>query len=123
MFDNDRFEDEVIYGDETVRSFMATAGRTQTSGTVELALEAMVSVTPAGRAKEHELQFERRAIVTSLHGTCSVAELAVHIGLPLRAGVVLASEMVDEGLLEADEVVDVVDLSTLSKLRRAIAAL
>lgn len=121
--DDERFEDEVVYGEEPVRSFMVTDGRTRTYGISELSLETLVSVTADGQARAGEQQFERRAIVEGLRGTCSIAELAAHLGLPLRAAVVIASEMVDEGLLVAEDVVDVVDLPMLSKLRRAIAAL
>lgn len=120
---DERFEDEPVVGDELVRRFMATEGRTRTKGTRELPLETLVSLTVVGRAHLRHLRFERRSIAEQLHDRSSIAEIAAHRNIPLRAAIIIVSEMVAEGLLDADEVVADVDLPLLHKIRDAIAAL
>lgn len=119
----ERFEDEPVVGDEIVRGFMYTEGRTRALGASELPLETLVSLTTVGRSGLNRLRFERRAIARGLDGRRSIAEIAAHLGIPLRAAIVITSEMVAEGLLVAEEVVAEVDLPLLHKIREAIAAL
>ncbi len=119
----DRYEDEPVVGGEVVRRFMVTGGRTRPAGVVELPLETLVSPTDLAWARLGQLQFERRAIVAEVGESASVAEIAARLDIPLRAAVVLVSEMVAEGLLAAESVVDEVDLPLLRKIRAAIAAL
>jgi hypothetical protein len=119
----ERFQDEPVVGDEIVRGFMFTKGRTRAHQASELSLETIVSLTPTASSMANNLQFERRAIVRVLDETSSVAEIAAKLGIPLRAALVIVSEMVADGLLTAEEVVVDVDLPLLHKIREAIAAL
>lgn len=119
----ERFEDEPVVGDQIVRGFMFTEGRTRADGASELPVETLVSLTIAAENGIHDLQFERRAIAQVLDDTNSVAEIAAKLGIPLRAALIIVSEMVADGLLTADEVVVDVDLPLLHKIREAIAAL
>lgn len=119
----ERFEDEPVVGDEIVRGFMYTEGRTRALGASELPLETLVSLTESGRRGVDQLRFERRAIAQQLDGTRSVAEIAAQLHIPLRAAMVITSEMVAEGILVAEDVVAEVDLPLLKKIREAIAAL
>lgn len=124
MVGGERYQDEPVVGDEIVRSFMYTEGRTRAQGaTPELPLEALVSLTSDGQRKLSELRFERRFIAQYLEGTRSVAEIAAELKIPLRAAVVITSEMVAEGLLASEDVVSEVDLSLLHRIRKAISAL
>lgn len=123
MVGGERYQDEPVVGDEIVRSFMYTEGRTRAQGAPELPLEALVSLTTDGKRKLDELQFERRFIARYLKGPRSVAEIAAELKIPLRAAVVITSEMVAEGLLTSEDVVAEVDLSLLHRIRKAISAL
>jgi hypothetical protein len=120
---DERFEDEPVVGDEIVRGFMYTEGRTRAQGASELPLETLVSLTTTARNGVGKLRFERRAIAQQLDGKRSVAEIAAQLNIPFRAAMVITSEMVAEGLLVAEEVVADVDLPLLRKIRDAIAAL
>ena len=123
MVGGERYQDEPVVGDEIVRSFMYTEGRTRAQGAAELRLEALVSLTPAGEQQLGDLRFERRFIAQYLEGPRSVAEIAAELKIPLRAAVVITSEMVAEGLLASEDVVAEVDLSLLHRIRKAISAL
>lgn len=120
---DERFVDKPVVGDEIVRAFMYTKGRTRAAGVSELPLEALVSLTSLGRVGLDTLGFERRAIAQQLESSRSVAELAASLGIPLRTALIITSEMVAEGLLTAEDVVEDVDIPLLQKIREAIAAL
>ncbi len=123
MVEWDRFHDEAVKGAEIVRSFMVTEGRTRAQGVPELPPETLISAGERSRSDVEELHFERRRVVTSHEGTCSIAEIAARERLPLRAAVIIVSELVAAEFLTAEEVVDVVGLPMLQKIREAIAAL
>lgn len=123
MVERDWFHDEVVEGAEIVRSFMVTEGRTRAQGVPELAPETLISIDERGRSDLDELHFERRRVVANHEVTCSIAEIAARERLPLRAAVIIVSELVANGYLQAEEVVDVVGLPMLQKIREAIAAL
>lgn len=123
MVGGERYEDEPVVGEEIVRSFMYTEGRTRAQGVAELPVEALLSLTADGQRKLGELRFERRFIAQHLDGARSVAEIAAELKIPLRAAVVITSEMVAEGLLASEAVVAEVDLSLLHRIRKAISAL
>ncbi len=117
-----RYEDEVEEGDEVVRSFMVTNGRVRAE-VEELAIETLVAVTPHGQQRASTLQFERRRIVDDLHEPIAIAEIAARLELPLRAVLILVSEMVDDGFLTVSSVVHNADRSLLFQIRQAIEAL
>lgn len=117
-----RYEDEVEEGDEVVRSFMVTNGRVRAQ-VEELAIETLVTTTPAGRDRSSSLKFERRQIVEEVDEPMAIVEIAARLELPLRAVMILVSEMVDDGLLNVSSVVHTPDRSLLVQIRQAIDAL
>jgi len=122
---NDRFEDDEIVesGEDIVRGFMATGGRARARAGTELPAEALLSLASGATQRLPELQFERHTIVAGLSGHTSVAEVAAHLGLPVRAAIVIATEMVAEGLLVAEDVVRELDLPMLQQIRSKILSL
>lgn len=117
-----RYEDEAEEGDEVVRSFMVTNGRVRAQAE-ELAIETLVTATPGGRARGSSLKFERRQIVEEIVEPMAIVEIAARLQLPLRAVMVLVSEMVDDGLLAVSSVVHTADRALLVQIRQAINAL
>jgi hypothetical protein len=61
--------------------------------------------------------------VEEINGPVAIVEIAARLELPLRATLVLVSEMVDDGLLTVSTVVHVADRSLLVQIRQAIDAL
>ena len=114
--------DEPVEGDEVVRSFMATRGRTRTN-VEELSIETMVSAPPAARRDARRLDPQQRRVLERAASATSVAELSADLGLPLRTAVIIVSEMVAAGVLDAHTIVDVIDTSFLSRIRTAFEEL
>jgi hypothetical protein len=107
---------------ELVRAFMLTRGRTRSSSP-ELAIETVVSA-PTGRAPGNvPLDRDQRSIRTLLAVPMSIAEVSAHLAIPLRASVVLISEMVAAGSLSAGQTVDTSDTTMLLKIRSALQLL
>ena len=87
------YDDEDL-GGEVVRSFMLTRGRTRAT-VEELGIERLISVVEDDRLDRHRLGIEQRLICDLLSGgSLSIAEIAAHLSIPLRAAIVLVSEMV-----------------------------
>jgi len=107
---------------ELVRSFMLTRGRTRASSP-ELAIETIVSAPPGLAPSNVPLDREQRRIRTLLAVPMSVAEVSAHLAIPLRASVVLISEMVAAGSLSAGQTVDTSDTMMLLKIRSALQLL
>lgn len=82
-----------------VRSYVLTGGRTR--GGAALPFEALIQVTPSGRASIPRLTLERRDIISQCVGAISVAEISAYLHLPLGVVSVLVGDMVEEGLLTA----------------------
>jgi hypothetical protein len=78
------------------RPYTLTQGRTVPSD-ASLALEALVEMTWEGYDAVDSLQFEARQIITLAQETMSVAEVAVHLKLPIGVARVLVSDLADEG--------------------------
>ena len=109
-------------GDEVVRSFMLTRGRTR-AASEELAIEALVSAPTTARLNIRSLPPEQRRIVQLATSPVSLAEIPALLDIPLRAVIVMASEMVADGILTAESTLDVVDTSLLSRIRSAFQSL
>ncbi|WP_420451451.1 DUF742 domain-containing protein [Ilumatobacter sp.] len=109
-------------GGEIVRSFMLTRGRTRAAAR-ELSIETIVSVPsgPGGGAPVPER--EHRRICDLLTGPMSIAEVSAHLSIPLRAAVVLVSEMVEAGTLAAGDSLGDGDIDLLLKIRSALQIL
>jgi len=116
------YEDEVLEGDEVVRAFMVTEGRTR-ARTEEFPVETMVSPTNGTSASASTLQFERQRIVGQLEQPTAIVEIAARLDLPLRAVQVLVSEMIGDGLLCQHATVLNADAALLMRIRHAVAAL
>jgi Protein of unknown function (DUF742) len=116
------YQDEVLEGEEVVRAFMVTGGRTRARGR-EFAVETMVSPTEEAGAMNGHLQFERQQIVSHLAQPTAIVEIAATLGLPLRAVQVLVSEMIGDGLLKQHATVANIDSALLLRIRHAVAAL
>src|SRR4051794_40692108 len=109
------YQDEVLEGDEVVRAFMATGGRTRARGQ-EFAVETMVSPIASGALASAVLQFERQQIVGQLAQPTAIVEIAAKLGLPLRAVQVLVSEMIGDGLLRQHATVARADSALLLRI-------
>lgn len=116
------YQDEVLEGDEVVRAFMVTEGRTRPRGR-EFAVETMVSPTPSASVAAPLLRFERQQIVDEVREPTAIVEIAAKLRLPLRAVQVLISEMIDDGLLQQHATVVASNSSLLLRIREAVAAL
>ena len=107
---------------ELVRAFMLTRGRTRASSP-ELPIETIVSASSGLAPSNIPLDREQRRICTLLAVPMSIAEVSAHLTIPLRASVVLISEMVAAGSLSAGQTVDSSDTSMLLKIRSALQLL
>lgn len=84
-----------------VRPYLATRGRTRP--VQDIALEALVSATPAGRAHGIDPEPERERILRMCRSPRSVAEVAAIVRIPLGVARVLVAD------LEAEQLVHVAD--------------
>lgn len=84
-----------------VRPYALTGGRVRSS--TELALEAIVRLTPRGEANAPEFTTERRRICQLCAAPSSIAEVAAHLALPLGVVRVLVGDMVTEGFLDCND--------------------
>lgn len=109
---------------DLVRAFVLTGGRTRASAP-ELAIETVVSAHESGHAaaRSGTLDREQRRIVNVLQSPMSIAEVSAHLSIPLRAAVVLVSELVAEGALVAGSNADTGDTDFLLKIRSALQLL
>ena len=114
--------DDATIGGDVVRGFMLTRGRTRAS-VPELPIETVVTATPMVRSSVAGLQVDQRRIVSVLSGPLSVAEISAHLGIPLRAAIVLVSEMVAAGTLAAGDSIGDADTDLLEKIRSALQLL
>ena len=111
---------------EIVRSFMLTRGRTRAAA-AELPIETIVSAPDELGALGEVLDREHLRIRSLLTGPMSIAEISAHLTIPLRAAVVLVSEMVAAGTLHAGSTTSssapVDDVDLLVKIRSALQML
>ncbi len=115
-------DDDATVGGDVVRGFMLTRGRTRAS-VPELAIETVVTVTAMVQSSVAGLQVDHRRIVQILTGPLSIAEISAHLTIPLRAAIVLVSEMVDAGTLSAGSSIEDADTDLLEKIRSALQLL
>lgn len=109
---------------DLVRAFVLTGGRTRASAP-ELAIETVVSAHESADAvvRSGSLDREQRRIVDVLQTPMSIAEVSAHLSIPLRAAVVLVSELVADGALVAGRNADAGDTDFLLKIRSALQLL
>lgn len=80
-----------------VRPYLATRGRTRP--VQEIALEALVSATPAGKAHGIDPEPERERILRMCRSPRSVAEVAALVRIPLGVARVLVADLESESLV------------------------
>ena len=80
-----------------VRAYFKTGGRTRPD--YDLAIEALVSTSERGMDPDAAVRQEHRSICDLCMETRSVAEIAVHLRLPLGAARVLIGDMAGMGLI------------------------
>lgn len=107
---------------ELVRGFMLTRGRTRTT-VQELPIETVVSAPASLAVRAAVCGREQQRIRDLLTGPMSIAEVSAHLMIPLRAAVVITSEMVAAGHLTAGTTVDSSDTDLLYKIRTALQLL
>ena len=109
-------------GAELVRGFMATRGRTR-AFVHELPIETVISAPVSLSACPPIRDREQQRVRDLLTGPMSIAEISAHLMIPLRAAVVISSEMVAAGHLTAGSTVDSNDTDLLHKIRSALQLL
>ncbi len=114
--------DDVLVDEDLVRGFMLTRGRTRAS-VDELKIETVVQVTESGRAALPTLEIDHRRIIAVLSGPLSIAEISAHLTIPLRAAIVLVSEMVAADSLQAGAAIGDADTDLLQTIRSALQLL
>jgi len=102
-----------------IRPFMVTGGRTQPLQD-GLRIESIVSAWPA--ALSAPLRFELRRIVELCQRPCSVAEVAVGLGVPLGVARVLISDLLASGLVSAEDSSEL-SIDIIERIRDRVRAL
>lgn len=108
--------------EELVRGFMLTRGRTRAT-VHELPIETVISAPISLSTSPPISNREQQRVHDLLIGPMSIAEISAHLTMPLRAAVVIASEMVAAGHLTAGSTVDSNDTDLLHKIRSALQLL
>jgi hypothetical protein len=85
-----------------VRPYALTGGRTR-SGAADLPIESLVVTSAKGRSAGPRLQLERKAIAELCLDPISVAEVSVHLGVPLGVARVLVTDMSEQGLVDVHQ--------------------
>lgn len=85
------------YQDRPVRPYVITGGRAYPSRNT-LRPETLLVANPEAQLPV-SMTREKRSLVELCRGVLSVAEAAVHLGLPVSMVVVLASDLIDTGHL------------------------
>lgn len=114
---------ELHHHDE-VRPYLLTRGRTQAQG-ARVAMETVVLSTGAPLVRGPDAAgLERARIVRLADRPCSTAEVAARLHLPLQVALVLVTDLVAEGLLDATAVgAQSDDVLFLERLIAGVAAL
>jgi hypothetical protein len=108
-----------------VRPYLLTGGRTQSRGTA-VAMETVVLATGVRPVRASDAAGQERAHIVQLAvRPCSAAEVAAWLHLPLQVALVLVSDLVAEGLLDASSVTTSQsdDVLFLERLIAGVAAL
>jgi uncharacterized protein DUF742 len=118
-FDDDDDADAV----PLVRPYSRTGGRTRSN--LDLAIEALVSTSDLGRARNNQLDGTHQPIAELCAQSRSVAEVAALLRIPLGVARVLVSDMVGLGLVVVHRTADA-DASggvPISLMERVLAGL
>jgi Protein of unknown function (DUF742) len=116
---------EVLNAGSQVRPYLLTGGRTRARGPA-VAMETVVLATGAAPAwRPAAAGVERLRILQLCERPCSAAEVAARLELPLGVALVLVTDLVAEGLLDASMVAprQADDVVFLERLIAGVAAL
>jgi hypothetical protein len=111
--------DSDLDDDMLVRPFLVTGGRTRPLQD-GLRVETLVSAMPA--ALHAPLRFELRRIVEVCQTPQSVAEVAVHLGIPLGVARVLVGDLASEGYVSCTEPAEL-SIEMIERIRDRVRAL
>lgn len=106
---------------DLVRPFVLTGGRTRADAP-ELAIETVVCARSDASGRT-DLRREERRVIEVLRGPMSIAEVSAHLAIPLRAAVILVSELVAGGAIVAGKSADTGDTDFLMEIRSALQLL
>jgi hypothetical protein len=121
----DRDEAGTAGAHHEVRPYLLTGGRTQARGAA-VAMETIVLATGARAVRGPDAAgLERARILQLCERPCSAAEVAARLHLPLQVALVLVTDLVAEGLLDATAVAtgQADDVLFLERLIAGVAAL
>lgn len=109
---------------DEIRPYLLTGGRTHAGDAV--AMETVVLATGTASARRSDPAGSERTAILRLAGhPCSAAEVAARLQLPLQVALVLVTDLVTEGLLDATAVGSdqADDVPFLERLIAGVAAL
>jgi Protein of unknown function (DUF742) len=95
-------EPETRIGGRIVRPYTMTGGRSGV-GLPNIALEALVAVTPAGMRMRGRFRWEAAEIVAQSRREIAIVELAANLEVPVGVVRVLAADLRDQGAITITE--------------------
>jgi hypothetical protein len=108
-------------GTQMVRPFVMTGGRTRAQRR-DLRLETMLSAVPGTEAEG--LTPEQRRLLSVCRHPISVAEASAELGLVVGVTIILAADLVVDGLLDVHQTDPVeIELDVLSRMIERVRAL
>ncbi len=93
---------DVLAGGRIVRPYTMTGGRTGV-GLAQIALEALVAVTPAGMRMRGRFRWESAEILAHSRKETAIVELAAILDVPVGVVRVLAADLRDQGAIVITE--------------------
>jgi hypothetical protein len=82
-----------------VPAYLLTRGRTRSTGSDQLPLETLATITDKGRERYPAMSRERRDILDLCASPTSVMEVAAHLKVPLGVARVLVGDLADGGFV------------------------
>ncbi len=95
-------EPETSVGGRIVRPYTMTGGRSG-AGLPNIALEALVAVTPAGMRMRGRFRWETAEIIAQSRKEIAIVELAANLEVPVGVIRVLAADLRDQGAITITE--------------------
>lgn len=112
---------EAIRRHEVVRPFVMTGGRTRAERR-DLRMETMLTAVPGADARR--LTSEQRELLAACGRPISVAEASAALGLVVGVTIILAADLVVDGLLEVHQTDPVeIELDVLSRMIERVRSL
>ena len=110
---------------EQVRPYLLTGGRTRPRGALVTMETVVQAIGPAPLSASGPAGVERARILRLAARPCSAAEVSARLNLPLAVALVLVTDLVADGLLDASMVTprQAEDIFFLERLIAGVAAL